>query len=544
MLPGSRKPMADFHEAFARLDAYVAQTMAARGTPGVAIGLTDRERLLRVATYGYADVAARIPVTPDTLFEIGSIGKSFTSIVIQQLREAGQVDLHAPVTAYLPWFAVRSEHGPITLHHLLSHTAGIIGGTDFAPAARAEVWALRETATGSPPGTYFHYSNVGYKTLGLILQRLLGESYPAILRTRILAPLGMDATDPSITHETRRRLAVGYRRWYDDRPGHPRDPLVPAPWLETDTADGSLAATPADLAAYARLLLNRGQGPQGRLFTEESFDRMTQRLIKAWGETAYGYGLSINDTDGHTYVGHSGGMVGYASMLLADMDDGLGASVLINGPGDPAGIALFALQALRAALHGLELPPVPPPDDPTHVEKAAEYAGTYEAGGKTITLTAEGDHLVLDDGANAITLEPRAPDYFYVPHPAWARFLLAFGRGDDQVVEAFHGPDWYTTDRYNGSRTFDPPPEWAAYVGHYRSYNPWLSNFRVVARKGQLLFSWPSGDDEPLTPLADGSFRVGEDAQSPERLYFATVVDGEALHVHLSGADFYRFFTP
>jgi CubicO group peptidase (beta-lactamase class C family) len=535
--------MADYEEAFARLDAFIIQAMEARGTPGVAVGLTDRERLLRVATYGYADLAARTPVTPDTLFEIGSIGKSFTSIAIQQAREAGLIDLHAPVTDYLPWFAVQSEYAPITIHHLLSHTAGIIEGTDFAPDPRAEVWALRETETGSPPGTYFHYSNVGYKALGLILERLLGDHYPAILRSRILAPLGMDATDPSITHETRHRLAVGYARWYDDRPGHFRDPLVPATWLETDSADGSLASTPADMAAYARLLLNRGQGPRGRLFSEESFTLMTQGVIKAWDDLEYGYGLVREEVEGHTYIGHEGDMVGYVASLLTDQDAGLGVVVLVNGPAYNNEMARFALQLLRAAREGQELPAVPSLPDPAQIENAADYAGTYRAGDKTITLAAEGDRLVLHDGAEAIPIEQRFPDHFYVPHPAWVRALLTFGRHAEQVVEAFHGNDWYTGEHYSGPDTFDSPPEWAAYVGHYRAYNPWFSNFRVLARKGQLLLSRPYGD-EPLTPLAGGGFRVGEDAESPERLRFGAVVDGQALHAHRSGADFYRFFTP
>ncbi len=153
----------------ARLDQLVAQQMRAGGIPGVGLALTDRTGLVHVATYGVASMETRAPVTPDTLFEFGSIGKSCTAILLLQEAERGRIDLHAPVTAYLPWFAVRSAHAPITLHHLLSHTAAITGGSDFSPDARAEVWALRDTETSAPPGAYFHYSNVGYKALGLVL---------------------------------------------------------------------------------------------------------------------------------------------------------------------------------------------------------------------------------------------------------------------------------------------------------------------------------------------------------------------------------------
>jgi CubicO group peptidase (beta-lactamase class C family) len=149
--------MTNFQAAFKRLDQFIEQKIKAANVPGMAVAVTDRERLLRVSTYGFADVAAQTPVTPEMLFEIGSIGKSFTSIALLQLREEGRLDLHEPVTRYLPWFEVQSEYEPITLHHLMSHTGGIIMGADFPGEARYEVWALRETEATTTPGTYFHY---------------------------------------------------------------------------------------------------------------------------------------------------------------------------------------------------------------------------------------------------------------------------------------------------------------------------------------------------------------------------------------------------
>jgi len=264
---------------FAQLDRIIERRMAADNTPGLALALTDRERTLRVATYGFADLAARTPVTPDTLFEIGSIGKSFTSLALMREHEAGNLDLQAPVARYLPWFAVRSAFPPITVHHLLCHTAGIIAGTDPTPGVADQVWALRETEAATAPGTGFHYSNVGYKALGLVLERLTGQGYGDAIRSRILAPLGMTASEPAITNALRPRLAVGYASLYDDRPAHPSHPLVPATWLETESGDGSLASTPEDMAVYLRMLLNRGRGARDRLLSEAGFAAMTQRII-------------------------------------------------------------------------------------------------------------------------------------------------------------------------------------------------------------------------------------------------------------------------
>jgi hypothetical protein len=136
-----------------------------------------------------------------------------------------------------------------------------------------------------------------------------------------------------------------------------------------------------------------------------------------------------------------------------------------------------------------------------------------------------------------------------VHHPDFERFLLRFGRaaaGDDaqgEVVEACHGADWYVGDRYVGPREFDHPPACDAYPGHYRSHIPWQTNFRVVLRKGALWLVWPAGSEEPLTPVGEGVFRVGNEI-SPERLQFSQVVNGQALCANLSGSDYYRFFTP
>jgi len=534
-----------FQQAFARLDEFIAQHMQEATVPGMAVALTSRTGLLRVSTYGFADVAARLPVTPQTLFEIGSISKSFTCIALLQQREVGKFDPQAPVTRYLPWFRINSKFPtPITAHHLMSHTAGITNGRDDIPASLYQAAALRERATAFPPGEHFVYSNVGYQLLGYLLEQLTGQTYGEYVQKHILDPLGMTATEPVITHETRKRLAVGYDRFYDDRPSHPSHPLVPATWLEYGAGDGSLAATPAELAAYLRMLLNRGQGRSSRIISEEIFNLMTQRVIKAGENAFYGYGLRLSEADGHAIISHSGGMVGYQAMLLGDLDAGLGAVVFINGPGSSRRVAEFALKVLRAALDSQELPALPAPESPTRVENAADYAGTYRAGEKTFTLVAEGTRLLLVHGGERIPLERRGKDRFYVNQPAFQLFLLRFGRQKEKVVEAFHGPDWYVNANYAGPTNFDYPKEWAAYPGHYRTAHAWFSNFRIILRQGALWLISPEGEEQAVVPVAEGEFRVGNEDYSPERLRFDTVVNGQALHANLSGCDYYRALTP
>ncbi|MGZ4431399.1 MAG: serine hydrolase domain-containing protein, partial [Gaiellales bacterium] len=212
----------------ARLDGHVAGVLAGGMSPAAAVAMTDRAGTLLVRTYGR--------VAGDTLWQIGSIGKSLTAVVALQLAEEGLIDLRAPVTDALPWFSVRSRFGPITPHHLLTHTAGIIEGSEIATASIFDVVALRDSEAGSGPGERFHYSNVGYRTIGCALEHVTGRPYPDLVSERVLDRLGMRDSTASIVHETRRRLAPAHTQFYDDRPWRPEHGLVPATWIESAEA--------------------------------------------------------------------------------------------------------------------------------------------------------------------------------------------------------------------------------------------------------------------------------------------------------------------
>ena len=542
--------MTSLERAFEEIDRYVERRISEVNMPGMALAVTDREKLLRVATFGYADLAAGTPVQPGSIFEIGSIGKSFTNVALMQLCDEGLLDVQAPVSRYLPWFEVQSDYGPITAHHLMTHTSGLVNGTDIGPHGLYESWALRDSHTGAPPGEYFRYSNIGYKTLGFLLEEVDGRPYQEAVQARVLDPLGMRDSHPVIGFETRKRAAVGYRSFYDDRPEHRDHGLAPALWTEYGVGDGSPASTAEDMALYLRMLMNRGSGPSGRVISEESFRLMTQRAIatQQWGGAYYGYGLTLADVDGHEYLGHGGSTPGFVAGVIADLDDGIGVVVLVNGYVESYGsieMAMHLLKLLRAGLGQQEMDPLPPVADPALVSDAADYAGQFSAGGDDdLVLTAQGGRLALRWRGQDVVLQRRGEDSFYVPHPDLEHFLLEFGRDGDRVVEVFHGPDWYAREGYSGPRSFDYPEEWGSFLGHYRTYNFGLTNFRIVLRKGTLLLVNPSGRHEPLAPLGDGLFRIGEDPRSPETLRFDAIASGKALRATYSDCPYYRTYTP
>jgi hypothetical protein len=304
------------------------------------------------------------------------------------------------------------------------------------------------------------------------------------------------------------------------------------------------------MCCYLRALLNRGKG----LLTAESFDQLTQALIPTGdglhGEQ-YGLGLCIQQVDGHQIISHSGGMVGYTANLIADMDAGLGVIALTNGPVGPEKISQYALSLLRAVLEGGELPEFPgvAPYPVTHREA---YTGHYSSADKEFSIRAQGEYLHMEFEDDSIQLELQPPDRFLVPHPTFELFLLRFAGETDpddkdeiQINEAFHGPDWYVREQYQGETSFEIPPEWHMLTGHYRAYNPWFNNFRVLIQKDRLVLMHPTGDMvEPLYQTGPGIFRIGSDPRSPEFIHFDVFIDGKAQQANLSGGAYCRIFTP
>lgn len=396
------------------LQTAIASYQADGSVPGLALAVTDREGLLAARTGGWRDVAAGAPVSPSDLFEIGSIGKAFTAVVILQLVREGRLAIDDPVVRHLPWFRVPRYGERITIHHLLSHTAGITAGVDGTPEATVQVWRLRDLPTGCAPGRRCHYSNVGYKVLGLVIEAIEGASYPDVLQRRILGPLGLRDSVPAITHDIRDRLAIGYESARDDRPWTEGQPLRPATWLVTATADGSVAATAPDLAAFARFLMTDASGIAERMSTPVP-------AIDAFG---YGYALMRFEVDGRTWVGHGGGMVGYTSGMQWDPEAGIGAVVLQNGPGQNPNA--LARQAVRMAVAERER------RDPTLERMERTASGGENLASPAATQPTDLQAIVV--GA-------------YRSHDPWTPFFRVEARGNDLWLTFPSAPDGFDDEQ-------------------------------------------------------------------------------------------------
>ncbi|HET9097726.1 MAG TPA: serine hydrolase [Candidatus Baltobacteraceae bacterium] len=547
--PASAAAPPGMDRALARIGEYAPQALQEQGAPGMVVAVTDGSRTLRIYPVGYADLAAKVPVTDRTRFGIGSLSKSMTSTALLELRDAGRFDPQRPVTAYLPWFSIHTRWRAITPHDLFTHTSGLPDGglsTGFSA-----VYDLRNWMTGFAPGTHWSYSNVGYDTLGAILESLDRANYPDIMQRRVFAPLGMNDTTAVWNPRTLEDAANGYLYRADDV-AVPQDPaLMVSPTTHFIDPAGSVLSTGADMAAYMRFLINGGRTPSGALISPQSYSLLSSAGVTNGHELGdaqagmyhrYGYGLAIMNVDGDKVLAHTGGVISYTGCMMVDVTRGFGVIALSNlgyaGP-RPCAIVSYAIQVLRAQAQGKPLTPLPRPKDLAQVTNAADYAGTYSSqSGERFTVTASGDRLTLHRGSGVLPVYPRGEDFFWVDDPQFATFGLEFSRDrKENVTSVSSGPQWFTNERYSGERAFLYPPAWSAYAGEYETTDPdgYYWSLHVYERQGKL---W--ADSTQLVPISGTLFHLGTDSWEPAWLRFGEPVAGKTQLLRMPGETLYR----
>lgn len=533
------------------LDSFIERYMQAMNAPGMTLGLATTGGLIaREASFGYADVERKSHASVSHLFQIGSISKSFVALVLLQLRDEGKLDLQRPILDYLPDLPIVTEFGPVTVHHLLTHTSGLPDNLSLFSANPAD-----RLIQGFKPGEHFHYCNAGFDILGLLAVKLDGRPWRVLVEERIFKPVGMTSTRGVITTEDRERGATGYFPYWGDQvyPRHGR--LDEAPNLVMDDTAGCIQSTPGDMARYLRMLLNRGQGPNGRIVSEESFTLFSTPYIKAddFSPTAsYGYGIAVDTLDGHKILRHTGGMVAFASSIHVDLDGGVAAFASINAMQGyrPIAVTEYAVRLLRAQREGKPLPDMPDIADPEQVDNAADYAGSFTSpDGSKLVFAARDKRLILVDGGEEIPLQHTGEDGFESTISGrYAWYGIHFGRAKTgaenkgtnsaapgPVAEVSYGPGWFTNSAYDGPKSFSVPPEYAQFTGRYECDSPWGGCLRVYVLKDRLM-----ADGTPLTPIGGALFRQGDEPWVPLTAEFRHIFESRARLLHIGGADYWR----
>jgi CubicO group peptidase (beta-lactamase class C family) len=516
--------------------------------PGVSVAVVRADAPHAPVTLGYADLGSRAEISDATVFQIGSISKSFTGIFFAHLANDHRVDLGDPVTKYLPWFRVDSRWSSITLRSLLHHTAGLITCMDSIPDAEAQAAATRFTEAGCAPGEWFHYSNVGYAILGLVAKAITGDPIGECVQRAILDPLGMDRSFSEMTHEMHSSLATGYVPVFDDRPFLPGDDLMPAPWFEFADASGNIAATARDMGAYAQMLLGRGSYEGRQIIAEAAFEQVVTDLGVAGAEARpgrYGLGLNVAEDGDGPVVSHGGGMVGYSSHLIAHLGLDVGVVVLTNAPGESGAAEVVARNVLAAIKSGsVEEHAVP---DRRMIESPERYLGGFSDGSRSIRVSrADGGRgLSLESNEATGNLYETGYGWLACDHPELREGQHRIGTVDGVRCWTY-GPHTLT-DEDSTTVSADSAQKGHPLAGNYRSYTPWFPSFRIVQRGSELVLFASAGvespmDEEVLVPIGDGIYRVGADPRLPERLVVGPMVDDEIVWVERNLCRYTRSF--
>ncbi len=341
--------MTGLRDAFDRIGEAAELHLPRTHAAGLSLAVTDRHDTLGAVVRGFADVASGHPVRPDTRFQIGSISKSFAALCVLQEEAKGTLRLDVSINELLPWLGLPEPFGPITLHHLLTHTSGLMTGVEHGPWGMIDAVRAREQPPTFAPGAAFSYSNLGYKLIGHALERVTGHPVHEVLLERILGPLGMTRSVGAIVEEDRADASVGYEPIDAGRVAHLQSPLAPAAWQPSNTADGSIVSTAPDLCAYARMVLAHGDP----LLDAAGFERwIGPHVDSTERDTRYGYGWDVLEHAGGRVIRHTGGTVGFTALLAIRPDDGLAVAICQNGGGVKAVLGAYALDAIAAAIGG------------------------------------------------------------------------------------------------------------------------------------------------------------------------------------------------
>jgi CubicO group peptidase (beta-lactamase class C family) len=333
---------------FSASDALMVRLMSTHNVPGAALALIKDGRIVLETGYGFRDLETHAPVTTATLFNIGSISKSFTALGIAQLVDQHQVDLDTPVIRYIPDLRLSDPQvtQAVTLRHLLSHTSGLPADEQWpqrVPATRdgivSEFASMPITA---PPGTRFQYCSQCIVLAAYVLERITGQSWEDYTRTHIFAPLDMT------------RAAFG-PAGLEQAPDHAQPyhhgvlGQVPVPWgrlqyLDPLAPGGGIDASIDEMARYALLQLGDGTLSGHPVVSAEMLAELHRPEIVVgadWSPSApannqhYALGWFTGDVQGVHLIYHNGSNPGFRARFVLAPSSKTGVVVLTNGESNP-----------------------------------------------------------------------------------------------------------------------------------------------------------------------------------------------------------------
>lgn len=442
--------------AFAPAEAAIRAAMEKSGIPGAAVAVVVGDKVVWTKGFGVANAETGAPVTPDTLFQIGSVTKSFTAAAILAAAADGAIALDKPVSTYVS--GLTPCVGAPTLAQLLSHTGGIIDEPDeFGPQGEEGLGAYQRTWTNEycllPPGRAFSYSNSGFSLAGLALQEVDAKPFADVMKARVLAPLGMTRTTFRPTEAMTWPLAVGHRKSKDGkfevvRPLANDARLWPA---------GTLYSSANEMARLVTALLNDGRVEGKQALPAGIAAKMRTAAVQVpTTDQRYGQGMFLQ-AEGD---GHGGTMTGYVAQYGLEVERRVAIVVITNADNAnpkpiadlvrPAALAAAAVRDTITVDGGGTAPIVdvvyPAARETATVDagattsttpalspaRAGGYVGTYRNPRRfTVEVVQQGDALVLKRFGRDFPMKYVAPGRFSVDLPRGGTETIAFGLGPE-----------------------------------------------------------------------------------------------------------------
>lgn len=399
------------------LDVWIRAQVAYENLPGVSVAVVHDQDVIWSRGFGYADVEAKVPAAPDTIYSICSISKLFTSIGVMQLRDKGKLRLDDSPAAHLPWFRIRQQHedsADITLRGILTHSSGLPREADFPywtgpdhlfPTRDEIIAKVSAQDTLYPADTYYQYSNLGLTIAGEVVSAVSGQPYADYVQQHILDPLGLSDTAPELPDGSgAKRMATGYTAEYRDGTRK----KVPSYLVRGIAPAAGFASTAEDLAAFASWQFRLREKGGTEVLDANTLKEMQRVhwLEEDWS-TARGLGFAVSRYQDTTLVGHGGSCPGFRTELTTLPADRIALIFMTNAQGVNTGDYVrrmfdVVVPPLREAVEN-------PGKGKASQEELDRYTGLYARGlgGETQVLQMNGELAMLslptDDPADAIT---------------------------------------------------------------------------------------------------------------------------------------------
>ena len=380
--PTAQKP----HQSLDELKSQIEKIVAKYHIPGVGIALVKRDGVIWAGGVGKADLGSGKAVTADTMFRIGSITKGFVALSLLKLQEQGKVSLDAKLSDLAPEVPIVNPWeatDPVRVANILEHTAGFDDFPfaefyDLSGGPEMPLLKVLQTFPGPQyvrwrPGTLAAYSNPDYGVAGYLVEKVSGRPCEDYIAENILRPLGMAHSDMRLTPAVRATLAQGYV-------SNPPRPIPYHPIYLRPA--GEMKSSPAEMAHFVRMMLNRGELDGVRIVSADSIARMEvgKTGLAAKGGLANTYGLgNVPDISGPFLAhGHDGGIDGFISRYEYMVEPGNGYFFSINDTSRQSGMAFKEISDALSAFLTQGLTPPPKPARAQLDARLAQITGFYQ----------------------------------------------------------------------------------------------------------------------------------------------------------------------